>query len=92
MSWSFRTELAYLKSFSGEEVEFNIPANYFEDMFAEDYDVTITVLARVLHSDERFYTQQVLTLLKPTFFISRVQFFAVPNLTAFKNLNLDLSA
>uniref|UniRef100_A0A183DK41 AraC family transcriptional regulator n=1 Tax=Gongylonema pulchrum TaxID=637853 RepID=A0A183DK41_9BILA len=67
-------ELLILKPKQSETVMFSVPADCLRDMFTEDWDITITALARVLHTDERFYTQQVLTLLKPTLSIKKVHF------------------
>uniref|UniRef100_A0A0R3RXR7 Recep_L_domain domain-containing protein n=1 Tax=Elaeophora elaphi TaxID=1147741 RepID=A0A0R3RXR7_9BILA len=54
-------------------MEFSVPSNYFHDMFVEDWNVSIVAFAKVAHTNERFYTQQILTLLKPMLFIEKFQ-------------------
>uniref|UniRef100_A0A8R1XRH4 Uncharacterized protein n=1 Tax=Onchocerca volvulus TaxID=6282 RepID=A0A8R1XRH4_ONCVO len=53
-------------------MEFTVPANYFRDMFTEDWNISIMAFVKFLHTNERFYTEQVLTLLKPVLSIEKV--------------------
>ncbi|VDM95479.1 unnamed protein product [Thelazia callipaeda] len=66
-------ELLIIRSNESQKVEFCVPPNFFYDVFMEDWNISVTAFARVLHSNERFYTQQILTLLKPTVSVRKLQ-------------------
>ncbi|VDM10558.1 unnamed protein product [Wuchereria bancrofti] len=65
-------KMLIMQSKQCQKIEFSIPSDYFRNMFMEDWNISITAFAKVSHNNERFYTQQILTLLKPILSIKKL--------------------
>uniref|UniRef100_A0A915Q631 Transglutaminase-like domain-containing protein n=1 Tax=Setaria digitata TaxID=48799 RepID=A0A915Q631_9BILA len=64
-------KMLIIKSKQSEKMEFTVPADYIRNMFTEDWNISITAFTRILHTDERFYAQQIIALVKPVLSIRK---------------------
>lgn len=55
-------------------MEFNVSPSCFRDMFTEDWNISIIAFAKVPQTNERIYTEQVLSPLKPKLSLKKVCF------------------